>query len=87
METGASVGFSIAWQTVVESDAKMTSLTPMSYAKIVASSITLASASKGSNKRGRCLLRAAMTDLTWSRMITTTPIMPSWEKTTASTLT
>ena len=61
IETGTSMGFSIAWKTSMESDSKMTSLTPMSHAKIVASSIAFASASKGSNGRGRRLLKAATT--------------------------
>ena len=87
IEIGASVGLSITWHTVVESVSKMTSLTPVSNAKIVASSNALASASKGPKGRGRRLLKAAMTDPTWSWMITSTPIMLRWEKTAASTLT
>ena len=87
IETRASVGFSIAWQTNVESDSKMTSLTLKSHAKIVASSIAFAFASKGSIGRGRHLLKAAMTDPMWSLMITPTLIMLSWEKTAVSMLT
>ena len=46
----------------------MTSLTPMSHAKIVASSSALAFASKGLKGRGKCLLKVVMTDPKWSRM-------------------
>ena len=55
--------------------------------KIVSSSIAFASASKGSHEKGRRLLKAATTDPRWSLIITPTPIMPSWEKIAASTLT
>ena len=75
-----------ALKTMRESVSKITSLIPISHAKETASSIAFPYASNEPSYKGRCLLMAASTDPSWSRIKAPTPTELSWLKIAASTL-
>ena len=87
METGGVVYPAIASETTLESVSKIASLMPTSHANKTALSMAFASASKGPSGRGRCLLRAAITDPSWSQITTPILIALRFENTAASVFT
>ena len=65
-----------ASKTTFESISNITSPTPTSYAKETASPAAFASASNGPSGKGKCLLKVAIIDPSWSRIIT--PMLIVW---------
>jgi len=61
IELGGEAEPERAWETMHESPSKITSWTPISYAKSIASSIAFISTSNGPRGNDRCLLIAAIT--------------------------
>ena len=75
-----------AVERMAESISKMTSWSPIYLAKVTASCMAFASASRGPNGSGMHLLRAATIDPSWSRTATPIPIDLETAKTVASVL-
>ena len=76
-----------ALKTSFEFVLNITSLTPTSHAKETASSAAFALASNGPSGSGKCLLKAAITDPSWSCIITPMSMVWRFEKIAASMLT